>query len=578
MDEYRQFHSNSLCSMISGFSTCWKGAIRCIWPWNCLKENWLVGVANSVVIRLWCYGLQCEARMLCDVVLRHLVHHVYGIVIVSWRHLGSANLVLRFSMIAYITLLCFLVWVILVYDVSLQLGWRLLIVLGSLASICQSALLSRSFASTMSRMHLYMLDTYPQGGMMHTLLMRLLSSFSAGRVEIFLYWVLPSVLLSLHLGSLYAHQACISMYMLLLASVAYKAQPVSMCRLCRLYFGMVGLSANGGWFSFSLMPLSPRSTTVWLILMLHWGLLSFWLSLLMVSLYAQMLGTLCSHICWHSAFHQIGWDEVKGQSLIVNEDAISETSHFISTTLTYDIFRVVWYFDTGFCASPCLQAHWPDNISETSGRVLGTRSNLMVQEPLMLIIPLSYGSRPSLMPLQVSNRVSDLQDRVLSNSTFMFWLYFDMCWVYMIAFLPLSIVLFQVVSWFYEVLVYLVYGCSLWFEWFVVQHSCVLGPCRMAHEQHPRMLGLARRGNGSIYLPCLFVVSHHGMAGSCFIALVRHRTLLETTQNGFGQCSGCVFLRCFLLFGSSYGLSSSETDYLALQQGYVVPSVYLITY
>ena len=212
------------------------------------------------------------------------------------------------------------------------------------------------------------------------------------------------------------------------------------------------------------------------------------------------------------------------------------TPCLFSTNLTYDTFMVVWHFDAGFCASPWLQAHWPDNISETSGRVLGTRSNLMVQEPLMLIIPFSFGSRPSLMPLQASNRVSDIQDQVLSNSTFMFWLYFDMCWVYMIAFLPLSIVLFQVVSWFYEVLDYLVYGCSLCFEWFVAQHGCVLGPCRTAHEQHPPMLGLARRGTGNIYLPCIFVVSHHGMAGSCIIALVRHRTMLEITQNGFGQC------------------------------------------
>ena len=199
----------------------------------------------------------------------------------------------------------------------------------------------------------------------------------------------------------------------------------------------------------------------------------------------------------------------------------------------------------------------------------------MVQGSLLFIIPFSSRSSPSLMQLQASNRVIGTQDQVLSNSTFMCWLYFDMCWVYMLECLPLSIVLIQVVSWLSEVLGYLSYGCSLWFEWVVTQHGCVLGPCLPALEQHPPMLRLARQGTGSILLPCIFVVSHHGMAGPCTIALTRHR---KNTHDGLRHCSGCVFLRQVFLFGSSYGLSCSETDSLALRQGYVVPSASLFTY
>ena len=93
---------------------------------------------------------------------------------------------------------------------------------------------------------------------------------------------------------------------------------------------------------------------------------------------------------------------------------------------------------------------------------------------------------------QASKRMIRKQDQVLGNSTFMFWLYFDMYWVYMIYFFLLPIVLDKAVNWLSEVLSY----CSLWFVWFVAQYGCVLGPCLTALEQHRSMLGLARRGLG----------------------------------------------------------------------------------
>ena len=145
--------------------------------------------------------------------------------------------------------------------------------------------------------------------------------------------------------------------------------------------------------------------------------------------------------------------------------------------------------------------------------------------------PFSYGSRPRLMQLQASKRRNGQEDQVLGNSTFMFWLYFDMYWVYRIAFLPSSIVLNQAASWLDEILNYLYYDCNLWFDWVVAQHGCVLGPCLMALEQHPPMLGLARRGLGINYIPCNFVVPHHGMSEPCIMVLSAriHEVVLPIT-------------------------------------------------
>jgi len=89
------------------------------------------------------------------------------------------------------------------------------------------------------------------------------------------------------------------------------------------------------------MTLSSSLTVLWIKHTLSWEIPSLWLSLFMVSPYAQMLGTLCSSICWHLASLLNDWDEVKGQYLLVNEDAISEISYFVLMTLTNDTFRLV---------------------------------------------------------------------------------------------------------------------------------------------------------------------------------------------------------------------------------------------
>jgi len=167
----------------------------------------------------------------------------------------------------------------------------------------------------------------------------------------------------------------------------------------------------------------------------------------------------------------------KGFYPFVYEDTTTEETLFTSLILIPRNF--VWY--AGCVCNPFFQLLWEDF------QILWTN-------------PISYGSRPSLMQLQASKCVNGQEDQVLGNSTFMFWLYFDMYWVYMIAFLPSSIVLNQAVNWSSEVLSYLFYDCSLWFDWFVAQHGYVLGLCLMTLEQHHPMLGLARRGLGITYI------------------------------------------------------------------------------
>ena len=130
----------------------------------------------------------------------------------------------------------------------------------------------------------------------------------------------------------------------------------------------------------------------------------------------------------------------------------------------------------------------------------------------------------------------------------MFWLYFELYWVYMVVFLLLLIVIDKIVNWLFEVFSFLFYNCSLCFEWFVAQHGSVFGPCLMALEQHRRMLGLARRGlgikNSQFWIffgitSCIFFIvgscihyfvsdfeQHLRVLGPCLMALDTHLRML----------------------------------------------------
>ena len=263
----------------------------------------------------------------------------------------------------------------------------------------------------------------------------------------------------------------------------------------------------------------------------------------MGSHYAQMLGHHCSSICWYLASLLNDWNEVKGQFPLVYEDVFSETSSFDLTIHPVIKIKLDLYYVAGIRRSYCSHAQWSDSSVEAHGRMLQPCSRFMGKNPVLWIFLLRLSC--SHMPVLVHNHCTTVATVL-----------------YPFGGIPCIVV-----------------RCNRFFVRTFEQHLCVLGPCRRALDMHLRMLGLARRGAGSIYLPrIVVVVSHHGITGPCIIALGKHRKMLETTHNGLGQRSGCVFLRHYFLFGSSYGFSSSETDYLARRQGYVVPSASLPPY
>jgi len=104
-----------------------------------------------------------------------LVHPEYGIVLVHYRHLGGAGLILSFSRLASITLICVLVWVDLIHTALIHFVWQLLVVLGLFALIWPSSLLAGSVDRTKLGLSLYMSGNSPQGEQLHIYLMRILS-------------------------------------------------------------------------------------------------------------------------------------------------------------------------------------------------------------------------------------------------------------------------------------------------------------------------------------------------------------------------------------------------------------------
>ena len=388
----------------------------------------------------------------------------------------------------------------------------------------------------------------------------------------------------------------------------------SKCNRCNSCISVNGYSSEGDCFLL-ILTLFASCLTICVKLRLFWANPSLWLFRVMGSHYAQMLGHHCSSICWYLASLLNAWNEVKGQFPLVYEDAFSETSSFDLTIHPVIKIKLDLYYVAGIRSSYCSHARWADSSVEAHGRILQPCSRFMGKNPFLWIFLLRLSCFH--MPVLVHNhcttdatvlypfggiscivdsckrffvrnfeqhhcvlgpcrRALDMHLRMLgqvfTRSDYCY--YFDVLgWNEMF---PLII---QVVHWFSEIFGYLLYSCSLCLEWFVAQHDCVLGPCHTALEQHLPMLGLARRGARSIYLPRIFVVvSPYGTTGPCSIALDKHRTMLATIHNGFGQCSSCVFMRHYFLSGSSYGFSSSETDYLALRQGYVIPSASLFPY
>jgi len=181
-------------------------------------------------------------------------------------------------------------------------------------------------------------------------------------------------------------------------------------------------------------------------------------------------------------------------------------SEYCSLALAIFLCRIIClFFGEEFLPRSAETYWWFWHLVSLSGDVCCTckrpqiKHTFRVKENMSWIgnqsLPVYILLRPE-MQMQGSTRVIGKQDQVLGNSTFMFWLYFDKYWVYMINLFLLSFVLDKAVNWLSAVLSYLFYDCSLWSVWFVAQHDCVLGLCLTALEQHRRMLGLAHRGLG----------------------------------------------------------------------------------
>jgi len=218
------------------------------------------------------------------------------------------------------------------------------------------------------------------------------------------------------------------------------------------------------------------------------GLPLILLSLILVFLHAQTYDSSSFWFCWRLFPSQSDWDEVKGLCPLANEEISPE-----ARKCRLRIIAIIYVLRSAFChcqfcffqrecsLSLLISLYW--------SFVTGSRD-------------FAYSSmlRPAI-PMQASQRLMGIQDNVLGFYVFMYWLYFNKIWVYMLDLFPLLFVIGQLVDWILGLLSYLFYYGKLWHIWMIAQHVCVLQMCRMALRLHRRMLGLAQRGlghNGSI--------------------------------------------------------------------------------
>jgi len=108
--------------------------------------------------------------------------------------------------------------------------------------------------------------------------------------------------------------------------------------------GMIEKSPTGGWLMTYMMSALSITTAAWVVVFEYWGLPLFWLSLPLERLSALRQDPLCSYFCWQLTVFQIGGDEVKGKSLLVDEEILSETSSAIYCDFSGNICRVAWCF------------------------------------------------------------------------------------------------------------------------------------------------------------------------------------------------------------------------------------------
>ena len=240
---------------------------------------------------------------------------------------------------------------------------------------------------------------------------------------------------------------------------------------------------------------------------LSWGRPSFWLSRLLVSLYAQKNVTRCSYFCWKLAFSQIVWDEVRGKFPLVHEEVFSETSLVVLLYFTRGICLFTWCVGAGVRPRSSVSERRTDNKSVAHSRVYGLQGSMADQIALMFV----FSIRPYWPNMVVLDRMQCLMDDVVNSiyeciiSSFIIC---NLCFLrnseQHLRVLGLCLVALDVHHrmlgppnqgcCFYRFFVPLLSHLNMSVVWTIVHLCCVIGPCLRALEWHLRMLGYACKG------------------------------------------------------------------------------------
>jgi len=228
----------------------------------------------------------------------------------------------------------------------------------------------------------------------------------------------------------------------------------------------------------------------WVVVLAIWASPSFLLSPLLVTFYAQKHDDLNYFFCWHWITIQFRWDEVKGMSLVVYEDILSETS---LCTLQFVDLALLWKFCYYF-ASFLPPRVWTNNhrLGRTCFSVMLIMNwafflGFLIDHLLFIVCCICTGVWPR--HLLHHDRV-----HVYYGAITPCWEYLALYWKY----------LMDLYIWLYLYLIvvpnlgqsspYLVLFCNYWFTRIVLQGVSVFRLCHKALAQHRRMLRPALRG------------------------------------------------------------------------------------
>ena len=438
MDCSRPLYSTALQNRIYEPCVCWHGLLRFIWRWSSLGLNWTGLLSFTLLWRCLCLcwplrvavfavgASRCSSWLLgvtkpCGSSIWALVRPVYGLVSTHprpHRHPGTVSLFLNLLIVSSPDIICFPGWV------GCLLFWLLLHL-------------------DLTRLSFPLLIVFER--VLHIILLQGFWSF------------IPS-----------SWPLCMRHYLLFV--------PRQHACLCKMPVGMIKKSPPGGWLLTYMMRFLSSTTAAWVAIFEFWGLPLFWLSLPLERLSALWQEPLCSRFCWQLPGFQIGRDEVKGKSLFVDEEMLSETSLIIYFDFSRGVCRVAWCF-----------------LAQVLGHVTPGRCEGQLRRDVYIRSFSALGS--SVVPVQFS----------FSCHIVMYWS-FDV----MINF-P-SLMVFQVmfvvgrVQRIDSYTVNYIFGCcppsviicNSRFIRILEQHYRVLGLCLMALDVHPWMLSPAHYGCCSI--------------------------------------------------------------------------------